>query len=636
MAKRDHELLYELDRCGTWMTAATLSAKLGCTTRTVKSAVARLNEQFPGVIESGPSGYRLADPASVHEAFVAVEGASDTVPQSVDERKTYILCQLLMRHGERDIDALARELCISPTTLDNEIQAINVSLAGTGVALRVHGTTLFAAGDESAKKRTISNLLFDETRDFFNQLELVNAFFPDIDIRALRTDIDSRLRKAGFFINGYALSNLVLHLSIALERRLNNFPMGEMPHADTVVPMDAEVRGILYDILDGVEKTYSITFSPVDRNSFELILSTSLIGVESLETAYPASRDISKLLGYIAARVHSEYSIDLSDEEFRVRFSLHLENLIARGERNINLKNPQVDIIKSAYPYIYEIAVFVAEIIQNEAKIAVNEDEIAFIALHIGCFIEEQASNGARLRALVVNPRHNATEAYFIDRLNEFFEKDLSVVQLIEEPDELKGISQMDLIISTQEFRGHVSAPVVRVSPFLGEVDRALIHSRIDSIRRSSRQNAMERSLRAFFADDLFFVDTDFETERDAIETMGDALIECGSAFADFKQSLYAREEISSSAYRDIALPHPIDMDAHRTAVAVSLHPTPVVWMGEPVRVVFMLSVARKDRAFFREVFELMAHVLNEPASVRALAQAKSADEFISILLSYY
>lgn len=636
MTGRERDLLMLLEQSGTWITAAALSVELGCTPRTVKATVARLNERYSGVVHSGSHGYRLGDTAAVDALLKAADAAETSVPQSVQERKTHILCQLLMRHNELNVESFAQELCVSLATLDNEVRAINKELAGSGVTLRIRSGRLCASGNDGDKKSVVSNLLFGETRDFFNQLELVNAFFPDFDIRELRVDIDSRLKKAGFFINGYALSNLVLHVAIALERCLNNFPVSDAP-IGSQLPIVSDVRKVASQILDAIEKKHGITFTRSDCRSFELILSATLVDAKSLEESCLASGDVSKLLDVIRARVMSEFAIDLSDEEFGVRFAFHLENLIERGRREISLRNPQLGLIKNAYPYVYEIAVFIAEIVQHEMNIVVSEDEIAFIALHVGCFIEERGLNGTRLRALVVSPRHNAADtSYLEDRLMEHFGQDLSIVAIAEDPDGLKGMSQPDIIIATQELHGRFGAPVVRISPFMGEVDRALIRSRVESVRRASHRRAMERSFRMFFSHELFFINAGFSDERDAIETMGDALIECGSAFPDFKESLYAREEMSSSAYRDIALPHPIDMDAFRTAVAVSLHPVPIRWMGDPVHVVFMLSVARQDREFFREVFELMAHVLNDPMNVRALSCARTPDEFIETLLKYY
>ena len=635
MADRARELVLELERTGTWTTAATLAATLGCSARTVKTTVARLNEANPDIVISGPHGYRLGE-ESVVESYLSRNGHPlNDAPQTAQERRTRILCQLLMQHIEVNVEELAQELCISLATLDNEIQSINADLAQSGVAVRTRAGQLYVAGDEDAIKRVISNLLFGETKDFFNQLELVNAYFPDIDIRTLRTQIDERLKDNGYYINGYSLSNLILHLAIAMERSLNGFPPAGAVHEDAE-PLAGDAERLANDIVAEVEQAYHLELSDADRRSFALILSTCLVDVNSLDSTRLSNQRVEQIVEHIRARVSAEYAIDLSDGEFGVRFSLHLENLLARSEKGVVLRNPQFGHIKNAYPYVYEIAVFIAEIIQNDTDIVVSEDEIAFIALHVGCFIQEQATRGSRLRALVVSPRYNDYGTRFAETLSEAFAQDLVVDAVIEDPDEIRSASQVDIIIATQELKGRYNAPMVKVSPFLGEVDRALIRTRIDAIRRAARRAGMKRNLKTFFRPDLFFIDTDFADERDAIETMGDVLVKRGFAFPDYKECLYAREAISSSVYRDIALPHPIDMDAIKTAVAVSLHPEPILWKGTPVHAVFMLSVTREDRTFFREVFEFVAHVLNEPASVRTVSRARTFDEFVETLLGYY
>lgn len=635
MNDRARALILQLERNGSWMTAAVLASKLGCSARTIKSTVARLNELHEGTIISSSHGYRIGDADAIEEVLAGAETPAEAVPQTAQERRTRILCQLLMRHIEMDAEELAQELCISLTTLDNEIQQINAELAQSGVSLRTRAGHYYVAGDDHAVKRVISNLLFGETKDFFNQIEFVNDYFPDIDIKALRADIDERLKHGGYFINGYSLSNLILHIAIALERTLNGFDGGGA-YTDDSTELPEDILELSRAIVDDIERQYQVSFSSYDQRAFALILSTCLVDVDSLSYTVSPDRELSQLVDTIRARVNAEYAVDLSDGEFGVRFALHLQNLLARTRRGVVLRNPQFGQIKNAYPYVYEIAVFIAEVIQSEMGVEVSEDEIAFIALHVGCFIEEQALRGSKLRALLVNPRFSGQDERLTERLEEYFSQDLVVDAVIDSPDDIKGVGQADIIIATQELRGRFNIPVVEVSPFLGEVDRALVQSRIHLIRNEARRSAMERNLYTFFRRDLFFIDTGFETEVDAIETMGDALIDGGFAFPDFKECLYAREAISTSAYGDIALPHPIDMDANKTAVAVSLHPDAIMWKGSPVHAVFMLSVTREDRSFFREVFEFVAHVLNERASVEAISRARTFDEFVETLLSYY
>ena len=199
---RTSELLTALEHDGSWMTAARLASELDCSARTVKTIVRHLNQEHSGIVESGSKGYRIGDPLAVERILAAAVPSSkvSTIPQTAAERRTRILCQLLMRRHEVDVDELARDLCISPTTLDHEIQAINADLSDGGVSLHVQAGKLYAAGDEVDKRRVTSDLIFCETHDFFNQLELVSGYFPDIDVKALRALIDDRLHRGGFYI----------------------------------------------------------------------------------------------------------------------------------------------------------------------------------------------------------------------------------------------------------------------------------------------------------------------------------------------------------------------------------------------------------------------------------------------------
>lgn len=95
MAKRDHELLYELDRCGTWMTAATLSAKLGCMTRPAavfakqaapyesKVAIANATKGSAAGDASSMLAIMMLGAKQGDEVEIFAEGADETA--SVDE-----------------------------------------------------------------------------------------------------------------------------------------------------------------------------------------------------------------------------------------------------------------------------------------------------------------------------------------------------------------------------------------------------------------------------------------------------------------------------------------------------------------------------------------------------------------------
>lgn len=108
-----------------WVTASALAQEMGCSSRTIKTDIMRLNSMHEGLIESGPKGYRLADSAASSRILSNV---SPEVPQTAEARKRYILFELLMRHRELSCADLAESLYISLATLDNELVAIKREL----------------------------------------------------------------------------------------------------------------------------------------------------------------------------------------------------------------------------------------------------------------------------------------------------------------------------------------------------------------------------------------------------------------------------------------------------------------------------------------------------------------------------
>ena len=85
---------------------------------------------------------------------------------------------------------------------------------------------------------------------------------------------------------------------------------------------------------------------------------------------------------------------------------LHLKNLKNRLIKNNLLKNPMLDSIKISCPTIYDISTFIAYQLTLSFHENVNEDEIAFIALHVGTEIERQKKEETKVSCLLLCPEY--------------------------------------------------------------------------------------------------------------------------------------------------------------------------------------------------------------------------------------
>lgn len=628
--ERDRRILRYLATHDGWATSAVLSTELGCSVRSVKSDVKKLNTAHPGIIKSGRSGFSIGD-RSLLSRFDPVE--TSPIPQSPEERRSAILRALLMGRRETTLERLSDELCVSSVTLTKDLARVKLDMAEFGLEVHSRGGLLRVVGGEANEKRMVASLIFNETKGFFNQLDVMRSYFPDLDMQGLRDEIELALERHRLFLNDYVLANFILHVAIVLERGLNGFGADPDDSPDMRGP-DKEVEMFVAEVCDVMEGRYGIRISSRDRVSFSVILSTRLEGRDTASVEFVGDK-VMDFVRRTLQRVSDEYGITLEGEAFLIRFGLHIKNMVLRLESAMTLRNPQTASIRNDYPFVYDIAVFIAQAIHAEQHITIPDDEIAYIALHIGCLIEEQSIERSKVRCVLVSPNYNDNGIALAWRILCAHESSIVMEGVVDSIDRLPANYRPDLIISTTSLAVTPPFPVVEISPFLGQRDLTTLRAHLEMVRSRRHRKEMEERLRTLFSQQLFFCNAGFTSRDNAVETMGAALIAEGCARSDYIERLREREAISSSAFLDIALPHPLDMDALRTAIAVSVHPEPLDWAGTPVYLVFMLAIHPEDKSVFRHIFDFVTDALYDRHRIQEITSSTSFEEFLDMLLGY-
>ncbi|MDD2591890.1 MAG: PRD domain-containing protein [Erysipelotrichaceae bacterium] len=189
----------------------------------------------------------------------------------------------------------------------------------------------------------------------------------------------------------------------------------------------------------------------------------------------PFGNALEKIVNLIQRKVYDNYFFSLDKYEFRVRLLLHLNNMFIRINNSINIRNPQLDKIKNDYPFIYDISIFIADLILKETQIQLSEDEIAYIAMHIGVEIEEQKSLLNRINVLIMNPFPLIQHNLFKSRLNSILNDQLQILDFIYDPEDINKYSNVDLLISTSKINHNLSIPWIEISDYLTINDSIII-----------------------------------------------------------------------------------------------------------------------------------------------------------------
>jgi lichenan operon transcriptional antiterminator len=638
MNEKERAILKLLISQDSWLTSFSISSLLGISVRSIKSYISAINTTYSGLVVSSRKGFFVEDKKWL-AAILQKDKSGVPRQQGIEDRKKYILKKLLLNKEQYDLDLLAEELAISPITLPKELSRLNGELSEYELSLRTKNNMVTITGQEANKKRMISKLIYEDACGSFLSIKLMQNYLPHYDFVEVRTIVLSCLREHHYFMDDFSMMNLILYIAVTMERRnLYKTDMDMENGSKTIV--NAHIWAVMMDIAKGLRERFGMEFTQQEKHDLSLLVMASVvkdsagkIGIEALEEA--VGENVTRLVKIIQQRACEWFNITLMTPEFTVRFALHVKNLLIRLENNIRLHNPQAAMIKNAHPLIYDASVYTACVITRETGHVLSGDEISYIALHLGVLIEKNNNIKNKVSAVLLCPQYFYSSEKFAERLAQVFEENLLVTGIVSLEDELEAYSDYDLIISTIPLAGFSGKPFVQVSEGLGNRDISVVYGRIADILKTRIKARVEAKLKQIFREELFYVNCGFKDQNDILTVMADDMAEQGYVDTNFKEKLFQREKVSSSAYSKIAISHPLEMCAFTSVVGVSLHPHGIPWNGARVNIVFLLAINTRDHPLFNDIFDFITEIISDENNLRVILEARTFERFVDIFVSF-
>lgn len=638
---REIQLLNFLVNQGTWVTNTTLANHLDLSSRSISTYIAEINRKYDKLIISSNKGYRIQQKEKAIDIIQAAPLMR--MPGNYEERKKYILEKILLSQQCPTIDSLSDRLCISPLTLQNELSRLRTELSELGLHLKIKNNKLSIIGLDRDKRRLILDLINNELENSSFSLEEIQEFFSNVDLKNIKKIVLNVLKENEYFLDDYSLLNYILHIAIFIElnKDVNTEVKEHIAHKlnfrDIASP---HVYHIIEEIYSELKNVYGGNYTLEDFCEVSLSMMTSAVSnhitklhIDQLDEL--VGSEIEELLYEIVRSVRSTYSIDLKEDSFMIRFAFHLKNVLERVEHNINIRNSQFRKIKNDFPLIYVIAVYISNIINKKTNHTLSEDEIAYIALHIGVLMEEKKAYSEKLTCVVLAPDYYTVNRTLFRRINSIFSESLIIQNFLASIDDLSESDDYDLLLSTIEINPKIKTPHILIDPFLSETSINNVFQKIDEVKQLKIKRKMSDQFKYFFRSDLFFYDYPFKTNVDVIETMCDLMMEKNYVDKNYKNEIYEHEEVAPSSYGNIAIPHPLSNDAISSVIAISINPTPIQWGSNKVNIVFMLSLQEENREHFKDIFDFITHFISDKEFFSKIMNAKTYEEFIDILVSF-
>lgn len=310
----------------------------------------------------------------------------------------------------------------------------------------------------------------------------LSAFFEDLDLSYSKELVDSIERTLHLQFTDKACISLVLHLTILI-RRVQQGKIVELTPEHLEALREQREFHAAKVMAEQIEQRFNTALT----ESEVAYIAMQLLGAKTRRTVSDiiGERDAEKSsLGVleIVDGMLAEASVYLHpylrvDQQLIRSLAFHLKPVLSRLRFNLPIRNPLLEDVKSQYPYIFKVARRSSVILEEQVGRRIPEEEIGYIAMHLGSAMERlRPFPGVRRRVLVICGEGVATAWLLVSRM----QAELPEVEVVEV---MSGLE----VSRKHTFRGDIDAmistipmemagiPIIVVSPLLGAKDKARI-----------------------------------------------------------------------------------------------------------------------------------------------------------------
>ena len=625
LTKRQKELLLEIGNGMGKVKGSILANQLEISLRTLQSEIKAINQgREQPLIISDNQGYSLNPQVKIPALFL--ETKKDEIIQD-------LLRKLMLEETKYDIDELADEVYVSSSTLSQYLKRMEEIFHDHHLQLKKEKHHVWVEGTELDKRRMIRYLIYQDAQPIFLNLETCANYLPDMDILRIRDIILSAIHHYNCYVEDAYASNLMINITIALYRIRSGFPIKTMEEPSQQIQEHFLEYKIAKEICDHYANHWSLPFSQQDIRYIAMLImgqvKPELLHKQIGQRGCAIDQQFQDQVKDILLKTFNYYMLNIDCDTFLYNFVLHVDALIKRATSHQHASNAIVDNIKTTCPFIYDVSVFLAKQIEDCFHIQVTDEEIGFISIHIGFVIENSTKDSDKIKVLLVCNEYHHILDNILQKLKESYAQTIEITNVLSNFTQDHLESSVDLIITTLPIR-IIGKKVVNISPFYTMMDQLNIDQAINACLQEQKKRKDQQLLLSYFHESLFFKCSQLKEKEEVIQFLGQKIIDFGLAQDGFIESVWKREQMSSTCFFDtFAIPHAIELNAKKTMFCVLVNEQGIRWDSHIIHLVFMIAVQRKDRKAFMKIYNGIIQTLCQKEKATALIQADTLMEFI-------
>lgn len=406
-------------------------------------------------------------------------------PDTPNERIDYLLNLFLKESKPVKLDDLSEEIHVSRSTIQADLKTVKqllepyslklVSRPNYGIRLK---------GTELNRRFAMSEFLFNQQKSGPNLIHMQNvssiAGINEPILNSMWSILLDQINQNDIVLSGVALNNLFVHIVIAYKRIKEGYSVNLIEKDLSEIQTQKEYT-VATKIVQQIEQSLHVTFPEIEIAYIAIhLLGTKLIGESNnTKSQYEQVIDpmIQKLIDQILLQLKKELNLPLlDDQELIMSLALHLKPAINRYKFNMNIRNPMLEDIKAHYPLAFEAGIIAALEIKKTLSVEIDENEVAYIALHIGAAMEREKEAHFLKKCYIVCASGVGSSKLIQYKVTSEFRSEIEVVGTTE----LYRINEIpynniDFIISAVPIKEILPVPVIEVNTILSRYDLSRI-----------------------------------------------------------------------------------------------------------------------------------------------------------------
>ena len=585
-----------------------MAEELKVTTRSVRTYIKQLNENLgediAQIIYVKGYGYKLE--IKNKEAFELLfeENKKISFDFNVkDERILYLLDFFTEFNDVITIDQLAEQISVGRTTIVNDIKSTREILNEYNLDLiKKQNYGMWLKGNEFDKRLLLINYIYKDSKNDLKNSKYVNEVDTRL-LKQLKTKILRLFKEDNFYATNQIFEETIKYILVQIVRIKNGNEIVEYDKRFDLLGSYDEYN-LSQKIKVIVEENFDITLNEYETLYLTLpLVSGNAAPISKFMSNKPKLREnISDLMEKIFKEIYIRMGIIISDQTLRDNLGYHLEFTLNRLLFNIKLKNLLLEDMKENYVLPYNLAKISADVIENVYNLVMSEDEIGYIAIHFGSYLEKNIiSNTLQKVAIVCSTGLGATNLITI-RIRKIIGENVEIDTFSIFDIDKVNLSQYDLVFTTSDIDIN-SNYVLKIDTIL---DESKLRNKIEKVIYLNNSNLSKNLNNVKLADNLivgaflhekYFSVLNNKTISVALKNMIDKMMQDGVVGEKFKKDILEREKSHPTIFKSgLLLPHSVNDKSNELCVSIGVLQKPIQYQEIEIKIIMLIAFSGDDQ----------------------------------------